>query len=197
MRKIKFLKEFKGLSAPWTTWSRICSVAWEIPETGALQILLSVYWAGSFMEGPSLWSKTASAVKEALASDDVVQLTSLVGLQSLWTKFDDAQQNDASHFLQELVDLAESPSVIQGYHQVDFHQQLSKRRAFPVHLIYPPDSGSEELEHLIAEWANQQEGQVFDGNGLWLDRLADTRGGKENGQSIIDLCRFLRFSICL
>ena len=118
------------------------------------------------MEGPRLWSSTAAAVKEALISDDVVQLTTLAGL-----KFDDSQQNDASHFLQELADLADSPSVIQGYHQVDFHQQVSKKRAFPVHLIFPPEAGPEELEHLIAEWANQQEGQVFDGTGLWVGQI--------------------------
>ena len=128
-------------------------------------------WAGSFMEGPRLWSRTASAVKEALLSDDVVQLTTLAGLQSLWTKFDDSQQNDASHFLQELVDLAESSLIIQSYHQVDFHQQVSKKRAFPVHLIFPSEEGPEELEHLIAEWANQQEGQVFEGSGLWVGQI--------------------------
>lgn len=120
------------------------------------------------MEGPKLWQQT---VTEALAQDEVVHLTKLQGLQPLWDKFDDAQQNDASHFLSELVGLANPTQVIVGYHQVDFAQQVHQRKAFPVHLIFPDQQGSDELEHIIAEWANTQEGQVFDGHGLWVAQI--------------------------
>ena len=132
-------------------------------------------WAGSFMEGPKLWNRTAQAVAEALNKDDVVQLTQLDGLRPLWAKFDDEQQNDASHFLQELVDLADSKSVILGHHLVDFNQRVHHRKVFPKHLIFPDQSGSEELEQLIGEWANTQEGQVFDGDGLWVAQIGRYR----------------------
>ena len=70
----------------------------------------------------------------------------------MWTKFDDEQQNDASHFLQELVDLADSKEVILGHHLVDLNQRVHHRQVFPTYLIFPDQSGSEELEQLIAEW---------------------------------------------
>ena len=132
-------------------------------------------WAGSFMEGPKLWNRTAQAVAEALDKDEVVQLTQLDGLRPLWTKFDDEQQNDASHFLQELVDLADSKVVILGHHLVDSNQRVHHRKVFPTHLIFPDQSGSEELEQLIGEWANTQEGQVFDGDGLWVAQIGRYR----------------------
>ena len=66
------------------------------------------------------------------------------GLRPLWDKFDDEQQNDASHFLQELVGLAAPTRVSPGYHQVDYAQQVHQRRAFPVRLIFPDQHGSED-----------------------------------------------------
>ena len=137
-------------------------------------------WAGSFMEGPQLWQRTSSAVLEALANDEVVQLTTLQGLRPLWDKFDDEQQNDASHFLQELVGLAHPTKVIMGFYQVDHSQAVHHRKAFPVHLIFPDQAGSEELEQLIGEWANTQEGQVFDVQGLWVAQIG--RYTKVQGQ---------------
>lgn len=138
-------------------------------------------WAGSFLEGPKLWNKTSTAaVVAALGEDDIVHLPNLEGLGPLWRKFDDQFQDDASHFLQEMVNLADSARVIQSYHQVDFRQAVRQKKAFPIHLIYPADHGPEDLENLIAEWAKTQEGQVFDGHGLWVGQIG--RYTKANGE---------------
>ena len=83
-------------------------------------------WAGSFMEGPKLWQQTAAAVTEALAQDEVVHLTKLQGLRPLWDKFDDEQQNDASHFLSEMVGLANPTQVIVG----TMHNRFTYERPF-------------------------------------------------------------------
>ena len=137
-------------------------------------------WAGSFMGGEKLWRLTTPAVQGALNSDDAVHLPALPGLESLWNKFDDDTQDDASYFLQEMVDLAQTEQVIKSYHSVDFGQQVHQRQAFPVHLVFPEKEGPAELEHLISEWANFQEGQVFDGLGLWVAQVG--RYAKVSGE---------------
>ena len=76
-------------------------------------------WAGSFMSGPSLWSNTTAAVKEALGDVGVVNITTLETLAPLWETFNEAVQDDAAHFLQQLVELADSKRVIRQYHHVD------------------------------------------------------------------------------
>ena len=76
-------------------------------------------------------------------------------------------QDDASHFLQELVNLSESNKVIKQYRHVHFRQEVHLRNAFPTHLIYP-EEGGEEFENLISTWANTAEGQVLAGSGLWV-----------------------------
>ena len=128
-------------------------------------------WAGAFMDGPQMWCKTTNAVLEALKTDEVVHLPKLPGLETLWETFDDNKQDDAYHFLQELVAIAETETVIQSYHQVDFRQEVKQHRAFPVHLIFHASQGPDDLEHLIASWANTAEGQVFDGQGLWVAQI--------------------------
>ena len=75
-------------------------------------------WAGSFMGGPQLWNKTGAAVHAALQDDGVVNITSLPTLRPLWQQFDDQIQDDASHFLMALADLAESTRIIPGYFHV-------------------------------------------------------------------------------
>lgn len=67
----------------------------------------------------------------ALQDDDVVHLPALKTMAPLWTKFDDQFQDDASHFLQELVGMAQTNGVIQSYHHVDFRQEVHQRQAFP------------------------------------------------------------------
>ena len=93
-------------------------------------------WAGSFMGGAKLWNQTNAAVMAALTTDDLVHLPALEGLAPLWTQFNDQQQADASHFQQELVELAQTNQVITGYRLVDYSQKVHYKRAFPVHLIY-------------------------------------------------------------
>ena len=137
-------------------------------------------WAGSFMGGEKLWQLTTPAAQGALNSDDTVHLPALPGLESLSNKFDDNTQDDASYFLQEMVELAQAEQVIKSYHSVDFAQQVHHRQAFPVHLIFPEKEGPAELEHLISEWANYQEGQVFDGQGLWVAQVG--RYAKVHGE---------------
>ena len=92
-------------------------------------------------------------------------------LRPLWQQFDDQIQDDASHFLMALADLAESARIIPGYYHVDHRQQVHKRKSFPIHLISPGDQPEQELEQLIAQWANQGEGQVADGRGLWVGQI--------------------------
>ena len=48
---------------------------------------------------------------------------------------------------------------------------MHKRKSFPIHLISPGDQPEQELEQLIAQWANQGEGQVADGRGLWVGQI--------------------------
>ena len=38
-------------------------------------------------------------------------------------------------------------------------------------MIFHADQGTEEFEQLIATWANTAEGQVFDGQGLWVAQI--------------------------
>ena len=78
-------------------------------------------WAGSFLQGPQLWQRTTAAVMAAL---DVVNITTLATLKPLWKQFDDMVQDDASHFVQELVRLSDSNKVIRQYHHVDFRQEI-------------------------------------------------------------------------
>lgn len=127
------------------------------------------------MEGKRMWAQTHGAVMQALQADEIVHLPNLQGLESLWETFDDTKQDDASHFLQELVALADTRRVIQGYHQVDFRQEVHAYRAFPFHLIFHEDQGTNELEQLIAAWANVAGGQVCDGIGLWVAQIGRYR----------------------
>ena len=127
-------------------------------------------WAGSFMQGKELWQGTTSAVTTALGDDGVVNITTLETLAPLWETFNEAVQDDAAHFLQQLVHLASSKKVITQYHHVDHRQEVHLRAAFPTHLIYPEDGG-EEFETLISTWANTAEGQVLSGRGLWVAQI--------------------------
>ena len=127
-------------------------------------------WAGNFMEGPGLWNKTAAAV-QAMTEDDVVQITHLHTLRALWEMFDDSVQDDASHFITEMIDLAETKNVITHYYQVDYHQQVQWKKAFPVHFLFLNNTASQEFEVLINDKANTAEGQVFDGEGLWVAQI--------------------------
>ena len=104
-----------------------------------------------------------------------MHLPNLPGIEKLWEQFDDSKQDDASHFLQELVALAETKRVIQSYHHVDYRQEVHQCRAFPMHLIFHEDQGTNDLEQLIATWANTAEGQVFDGEGLWVAQIGRYR----------------------
>ena len=127
-------------------------------------------WAGSFMQGKELWQGTTSAVTTALEDDGVVNITTLETLAPLWETFNEAVQDDAAHFLQQLVHLASSKKVITQYHHVDHRQEVHLRAAFPTHLIYP-ENGGEEFETLISTWANTAEGQVLSGRGLWVAQI--------------------------
>lgn len=69
-------------------------------------------WVGSFLQGPQLWNKTTAAVTAALGDNEAVNITTLATLRPLWSKFDDMVQDDASHFLQELVRISDSNRVI-------------------------------------------------------------------------------------
>ena len=128
-------------------------------------------WAGSFLGGPQLWNRTGAAVIAALKDDGVVNITRLPTLQQLWQTFDDQVQDDASHFLMDLARIANSDKVIKGYYHVDYRQQVHRRESFPIHLISPWTEHEQELEQLIAEWANTAEGQVADGRGLWVGQI--------------------------
>ena len=44
-----------------------------------------------------------------------------------------------------------------------------------MHLIFHEDQRTNELEQLIATWANTAEGQVFDGQGLWVAQIGRYR----------------------
>ena len=128
-------------------------------------------WAGSFLGGPQLWNRTGAAVIAALKDDGVVNITKLPTLQKLWQTFDEQVQDDASHFLMDLARLACSDKVIKGYYHVDYRQQVHRRESFPIHLLSPWTEQEQELEQLIAEWANTAEGQVADGRGLWVGQI--------------------------
>ena len=127
-------------------------------------------WVGSFLHGPKLWQKTTPAVMAVLGDTEVVNITTLATLKPLWEQFNDLVQDDASHFLQELVRLSDSSNVIKQYHHVDFRQEVHLREAFPTHLIYPDNEG-QEFETLIAKWANTAEGQVLAGEGPWVAQI--------------------------
>ena len=88
-------------------------------------------WSGSFVAGPQMWRKTATAVQATLQADDTVQLTELSTLRPLWFKFDDTIQDDAAHFLTEMVDLAQPANVIMHHFHVDHRQTVYKRKEFP------------------------------------------------------------------
>ena len=122
------------------------------------------------MQGEELWQDTTSAVTTALRDDGVVNITTLETLAPLWETFNEAAQDDAAHFLQQLVHLAKPTKVITQYHHVDHRQEVHLRAAFPTHLIYPEDVG-EEFETLISTWANTAEGQVLSGRGLWVAQI--------------------------
>lgn len=128
-------------------------------------------WAGSFLSGSKMWNKTAAAVTAALADDEIVHLPQLQSLHTLWEKFDDTKQDDAAHFLLELKDLAQPSNVILQYHHVDHRQRVHQRREFPTHLIFEDLGRPQEFEELINQWANQAEGQILDGNGLWVAQI--------------------------
>ena len=109
-------------------------------------------------------------VMAVLGESEVVNITTLATLRPLWEQFDDMVQDDASHFLQELVRLSDSNAVIKQYHHVDHRQEVHPREAFPTRLIYPDNEG-QEFETLIAKWANTAEGQVLAGAGLWVAQI--------------------------
>ena len=127
-------------------------------------------WVGSFMQGKKLWANTAPAVMAMLGDTDVVNITRLVTMQPLWERFNDMVQDDASHFLQEMVRLSDSKTVIRHYHHVDHRQEVHLREAFPTHLIFP-DNEPPDFEQLIAKWANTAEGQVLAGGGLRVAQI--------------------------
>ena len=86
-------------------------------------------WAGSFMQGEELWQDTTPAVTTALRDDGVVNITTLETLAPLWETFNEAVQDDAAHFLQQLVHLAKPTKVITQYHHVDHRQEVHLRAA--------------------------------------------------------------------
>ena len=86
-------------------------------------------WAGSFMQGEELWQDTTPAVTTALRDDGVVNITTLETLAPLWETFNEAAQDDAAHFLQQLVHLAKPTKVITQYHHVDHRQKVHLRAA--------------------------------------------------------------------
>ena len=128
-------------------------------------------WAGSFLAGPKMWNLTAAALHAALSDDDVVQITKLPTMKPLWSKFDDSIQDDAAQFLLEMVDLAQPAHVITHHHHVDHRQQVHKRKEFPTHLIFEDRGEPQQFEELISKWANQAEGQILDGRGLWVAQV--------------------------
>ena len=128
-------------------------------------------WSGSFVAGPQMWRKTATAVQATLQADDTVQLTELSTLRPLWFKFDDTIQDDAAHFLTEMVDLAQPANVIMHHFHVDHRQTVYKRKEFPTHLILENKRSPQEFEELINQWANTAEGQALDGAGLWVAQI--------------------------
>ena len=132
-------------------------------------------WAGSFLGGPALWCKTTDAVMTTLTDDEVVQITHLKALRPLWERFDDNVQDDASQFLLELNELADTNNTISHFFQVDHRQQVHRRAAFPIHLVCPETPEPQDFEQLLNVWANQAEGQVFDGEGLWVGQIGRYR----------------------
>ena len=132
-------------------------------------------WAGSFLGGPALWSNTTDAVMTTMTDDEVVQITHLKTLRPLWGRFDDNVQDDASQFLLELNALADTTKTISHFYQVDHRQQVHRRAAFPIHLVCPETPEPQEFEQLLNVWANQAEGQVFDGEGLWVAQIGRYR----------------------
>ena len=135
-------------------------------------------WAGSFLGGPALWRKTTDAVMTTMTDDEVVQITHLKTLQPLWERFDDNVQDDASQFLLELNALANTNKTINHYYQVDHRQQVHRREAFPIHLVCPETPEPQEFEQLLNVWANQADGQVFEGEGLWVAQIGRYRMDK-------------------
>lgn len=122
------------------------------------------------MHGPALWNRTAAAVMAAITDNEVVNITKLETMTPIWQKFNEEVQDDDSHFRQELVVMAGSDKVIKQYRHVDYRQEVHLRDAFPTHLIYN-ETGGEEFETLIFEWANTAEGQVLAGRGLWVAQI--------------------------
>ena len=128
-------------------------------------------WTGSFLSGPEMWHCTAKAVHATFQADDVVNLTELTDLSSLWQKFDDTVQDDAAHFLAEMVELAKPKHVTTHHFHVDHRQTVHRRKEFPNHLIFENQNRPQEFEELIKQWANTAEGQVLDGTGLWVAQI--------------------------
>ena len=107
----------------------------------------------------------------ALADDEIVQLPQLQPLKTLWQKFDDNVQDDAAHFLLELKDLAQLMQVIMQRYHVDHRHEVQQRTEFPARLIFEDKGHPQEFEELINHWANQAEGQVLAGRGLWVAQI--------------------------
>lgn len=80
-------------------------------------------------------------------------------------------QDDASHFLTDMIDLAETQQTLTHYFHVEYRQEVHRRKAFPVHLVFPDSAESQGLKTLINTWANTAEGQVFDGEGLRVAQI--------------------------
>lgn len=125
--------------------------------------------------------------------------TTLETLATLWETFNEAVQDDAAHFLQQLVELGDSKNVIRQYHHVDFRQEVHLRAAFPTHLIYPEDGG-EEFETLISTWTNTADGQVLAGRGLWvaqIGRYAHRHGEWTKHHKALQVPTIFQLPVCL
>ena len=128
-------------------------------------------WTGSFLAGPQLWHHAAMAVNATFQAEDVVHLTEMTTPHPLWRKFDDKVQDDAAHFLAEMVELAQPEHVITHHFHVDYRQTVHRRKEFPTLLILENKQCPQEFEELINQWANTAAGQVLDGTGLWVAQI--------------------------
>ena len=155
-------------------------------------------WTGSFLSGPEMWHCTAKEVQATFQADEVVNLTELTALRSLWQKFDDAVQDDASHFLAEMVELAKPDHVITHHFHVDHRQTVHRRKKIPTHLIFENQNRPQEFEELISSTSGQtqQKGRCLMAPGFGWPKLVDTPSLMENGRSTTRSSLFLQFSTC-
>lgn len=71
----------------------------------------------------------------------------------------------------EMLEMAKPGNVITHHHHVDHRQQVHRRKEFPTPLIFEDRGAPQQFEELINKWANQAEGQVLDGRGLWVAQV--------------------------